>query len=124
MSPSDEEGGDEPDAQPVYPSRGPDREEMVAAYLPKENDWLAKTVLDLNDPAAVAALGQFKEMFPEVDDLQPIIDEFTSEFLKGRTSIGGDARQEYGDIFKAMYGGNIDDETKRWAAMLGADDGE
>jgi len=123
MSPdSDEDGNNEPDAQPVYPSRGPDREEMVAAYLPKEEEWLAKTVLDLNDPAAVAALGEFGAMFPEVDDLQPIIDEFVQEFLKGRTSIGGEGREEYGDIFKAMYGGNIDDETKRWAAMLGADE--
>jgi len=114
----------EPGAEAIYPDRGPDREGMVADYLPNEEDWAAKSLLDLNDPHALAAVQQFEHMFPEVDDLQPLIDEFTQEFLKGRTSIGGEARDEYNRIFEAMYGGHPDEESKKWASLLGADMGD
>lgn len=123
---TDESDAQEPEAQPVYPGRGPNREGMVDAYLPNEDDWVAKTVLDLNDPHAVAALQQFHRMFPEVgDELQDAIDEFSEEFLKGRTSIGGSGRKEYNRIFEAMYGGHPDDDANKWGALasaLGADE--
>lgn len=115
----------EKDVDVLYPGRGPDREEMAAEWLPAEDDWLAKTVLDLNDPHAVAALRQFDQMFPEVDDLQPVIDEFIDEFLKGRTSIEGQGRKEYQRAIEAMFGGHPDSESNKWGAMmtaLGADD--
>lgn len=109
------------EARPVYPSHGPDKEGMVNEYLPAEEDWVAKTVLDPSDPHAIAALRQFDEMFPEVEGMQDMIDEFLVDFLKGRTSIKGSARSEYNRIFEAMWGGHPDEETKRWATLLGAD---
>lgn len=120
---ADENG--EQDVDVIYPGRGPDREEMAADWLPGEDDWLAKTVLDLNDPHAVAALRQFDQMFPEVDDLQPVIDEFIDEFLKGRTSVKGQARKEYQRAIESMFGGHPDSDANKWGAMmtaLGADD--
>lgn len=122
---TDTDDAQEPEAQPFYPSRGPDREGMVDGYLPEEDDWVAKTVLDLQDPHAVAALGQFETMFPEVEDLQPMIDEFTEEFLKGRTSIAGSGRREYNRIFESMFGGHPEDDANKWGALataLGADE--
>lgn len=121
-----QQDGDEPEpaAQPVYPQKGPGREDMVHSYLPNEDDWTAKTILDLNDPAAIAALQQFDTMFPEVDDLQPMIDTFIDEFLKGRTSVGGEARNEYQRIFESMFGGHPDEDDQAWkgiATALGAD---
>lgn len=125
MSQSDGEEAveEEPEAQPVYPQRGPGREEMVANYLPGGEDWPAKTILDLNDPAAVAALSQFGELFPEVDDLQEPIDEFLLKFLKSRTSVGGNSREEYRSIIEHMYGRNSTEEKRTNAVMaaLGAD---
>lgn len=115
----------EKDVDVLYPGRGPDREEMAADWLPAEDDWLAKTVLDLNDPHAVAALRQFDQMFPEVDDLQPVIDDFIDEFLKGRTSVKGQGRKEYQRAIEAMFGGHPDSEANKWGAMmtaLGADE--
>ncbi len=123
MSQSETDGDEQPEAQPVYPQRGPDREEMVANYLPEGEDWPAKTILDLNDPAAVAALSQFGELFPEVDDLQQPIDDFLSKFLKSRTSVSGKSREEYRSIIEHMYGRNSSDEKRTNAIMtaLGAD---
>lgn len=95
----------EPEAQAFIPDKGPNRDEMAANYLPGEDDWLAKTILDLDDPHAVAALRRIETMFPEVDNLQPVIDEFIDDYLKGRTSVQGQSREEYEGIIKAMFGG-------------------
>jgi hypothetical protein len=112
--------GDEQPAA-LVPSSGPDPDQMAADYLPEGDDWLAKTRLDLNDPHAVAALMQFERMFPEVDDLQPIIDEFVDDFLRGRTSVGGESRKEYNRLLESMFGGHPDDspESKFAAALAG-----
>lgn len=110
-----EDDDSEPEASPIYPSKGPNREDMASSYLPEGEDWLAKTAVDLEDPAAIAALSEFGSMYPEVDDLQELIDGFLHHFLKGKTSIGGRSREEYRSILVSMYGGNIDEDTARGA---------
>lgn len=115
---SDEEPTEDDDVpEAIFPSQGPNREGMVAEYLPEQHDWEAKTNLDLSDPAAVAALSNFGRMFPEVDDLQPLIDDFLEHFLKSKTSVGGKSREEYRKIFMAMYGKG-DDDGKSAAMQL------
>lgn len=95
------------DSQVAFPESGPDKMEMTASYLPEDDDWPAKSILDVGDPAAIAALSQLGQMFPEVDDLQPLVDGFVEEFLKSRTSVGGKSREEYRDMIMAMHGGNV-----------------
>jgi hypothetical protein len=120
----DQEDGEQPSAQPVFPERGPNREGMTADYLPDSDDWLAKTLLDINDPAAVAALSQLGVMYPEVDDLQPFVDETMDEFFKAQTSVGGLSREEYHEILSSMYGGSKDGKGDQNIVMkaMGADD--
>jgi hypothetical protein len=122
------QNGEESDSEPegpetIYPHNGPDREDMVSKYLPDDDDWEAKTILDLSDPAAVAALANFGKMFPEVDDLQPMIDSFLENYLKSRTSVGGQSRGEFEAIFKAMYGqSDGDSERSRTLQLVAAED--
>jgi hypothetical protein len=115
---------DEPAAQAFYPNSGPDREGMVADYLPGSDDWQAKTNVDLTDPAAIAALKQFGAIYPEVDDLQDIIDGFLHEFLKTKTSVKGAGRDEYRSIMEAMYGKKSDDESSTAFQLVAAEDDE
>lgn len=118
---SDEKDTDDVGASWSSGTGGPDREEMMASYLPEQDDWLAKTILELNDPGRIAALSQFGTMFPEVEDLQPVIDEFLDELMRGRTSQGGASREDYRKIFMSMYGGNPDDSAgSQLAAALAA----
>lgn len=92
--------------------RGIGKNEMVEGYLPGEDHWAAKTLLDLEDPARVAALRQFDEMFPEAAELQPVLDGFLDEFLPAKTSIGGASREEAQSIFEAMFGAGGDEKQK------------
>lgn len=108
--------------EPIYPSRGPGREDMVSGYLPEQEDWEAKSIIDLSDPAAIAALENFGRMFPEVDDLQPLVDDFLHHYLKSKTSVGGSSREEYKEIFQAMYGSSGDGEGSSTAMKLVAAD--
>lgn len=123
-APDNTDETDESDEQPepIYPQSGPGREDMVSGYLPDQEDWEAKSVIDLSDPAAIAALENFGRMFPEVEDLQPMIDDFLHHYLKSRTSVGGASRDEYKEIFQAMYGSSGDGEGNSKAMKLVAAD--
>lgn len=96
-------------AETFFKDSGPGREEMASDYLPEGEDWLAKTLLDVNDPAAIAALSNLEEIYPEVEDLQPLVDGVLNNFLRGKTSVGGMSRSEYEGILKSMYGGTNED---------------
>lgn len=110
-------------AEPVFPQSGPGREEMVGDYLPGSEEWQAKTNLDVNDPAAVAALRSFGQIYPEVDELQELIDDFLDDFMQTKTSVAGMSREEYRKIMMAMYGSSDGDEGSNVALrMVGADD--
>lgn len=118
---TDETEGEQ--AQPIYPNRGPGREDMVAGYLPEQDDWEAKSIIDLSDPAAIAALSNFDDMFPEVEDLQPLIDDFLHHYLKSKTSVSGSSREEYKEIFQAMYGSSgSDGEGSKALQLVAADE--
>lgn len=118
---TDEDEEEQP--QPIYPQSGPGREDMVSGYLPEKEDWEAKSIIDLSDPAAIAALENFDSMFPEVEDLQPLIDDFLHQYLKTKTSVGGASREEYKEIFQAMYGSSGDgDESSRAMKLVAADE--
>lgn len=115
---------EETGAQPVFPNRGPNKEGMTSDYLPESDDWVAKTILDIGDPAAVAALSQIGTMYPEVDTLQTFVDETVEEFLKAQTSVGGLSRDEYKSMIEAMHGKNNDSSsgTNVILEAMGADD--
>lgn len=114
----EQEDEDEDVAEPVFPQSGPGREEMVSDYLPGSDEWQAKTHLDMNDPAAIAALRQFGSLFPEVDELQPRIDEFLDNFMQTKTSVSGMSREEYKSIMMAMYGKGEDGKGDSVAMKL------
>lgn len=108
---SEEPADDEEDiAEAFFNSKGPGREEMANSFLPGSDDWLAKTILDVNDPAAIAALGALGTIYPEVDDLQPLVDQVLDEFLRGKTSVNGRSREEIRKILMSMYGKSDDDD--------------
>jgi hypothetical protein len=127
------ENGEEPEneqeneqmAEPVFPQSGPGREEMVSEYLPGSDEWQAKTHLDTSDPAAIAALREFGSIYSEVEELQPLIDEFLDHFMQTKTSVGGMSREEYQAIMQSMYGGKGDGEGSSMAMKLvGAEDSD
>lgn len=117
-----ENGQSEPAAQALIPDKGPDREQMAESYLPEGEDWQAKTVLDVNDPAALAALSQLGAFYPEVEGLQENIDAAVHVFLKSRTSVRGASRDEYKDILINMFGGNTEEQMARGFQSLLAGD--
>ena len=113
---------DEEVAEPVFPDRGPGREEMVSNYLPGQDEWQAKTHLDPTDPSAIAALREFGAIYPEVEELQGLIDEFLDDFMQTKTSVGGMSRDEYRKIMMSMYGSSDSEDSNVAMKLVGADD--
>jgi hypothetical protein len=117
-----EEEAEEEIGEAFFKSGGPDREQMASDYIPEGDDWLAKTILDVNDPAAIAALSNLGTIYPEVGDLQPFVDDVLDNFLRGKTSVKGRSRDEYEKILMAMFGSSADDEGESRALQLVAAD--
>lgn len=109
-------------AEPVFPQSGPGREEMVASYLPGESEWQAKSNVDPTDPAAIAALREFGDIYPEVGELQELIDHFLDDFLQTKTSVKGRSREEYREIMMSMYGSSSGDKSNFAMELVAAED--
>jgi len=116
------DNNDEEGAETILPGKGPNREEMVSKFLPPEDDWDAKTQLDLNDPARVALLRNYGDLMPEVAHMQDTLDAFLTDYEKSRTSVGGIGREQYVSIMRAMFGADDDedDAASMFAEALGA----
>jgi len=118
----DRDSDPEEAAETIIPGKGPNREEMVSKFLPPEDDWDAKTQLDLNDPARVALIRNYASLMPEVAHMQDTLDSFVTDFEKSRTSVKGVGREQYVSIMKAMFGASDDedDAASMFAEALGA----
>lgn len=103
--------------------RGIDKNDMVAEYLPDDDAYVEKTVLDLEDPARVAVLRILGDLYPELNELQEPIDGFLDTFLRAKISINGASRAEAENILRAMYGASDDDKAggEVLARALGVD---
>lgn len=122
MTDEEPQEDDEPAVSTTLGGRsGPNKTELAQAFLPDET--IEKTILDLEDPHRVAVLRQFDQLYPEVAELQSVIDPFLDEYLRAKPSIGGKSRQEAVEVLKAMHG--VDNEETstgaQLAAALGAD---
>jgi hypothetical protein len=108
----------------ILSTSGADREEMVAEYLPAEEDWDAKTQLDIDDPHKLALIRNYEDVMPEMSHWQPTLDKFATDFLKARTSVAGDSRNDYRKILMSMFGSTDDENSamNAFAQALGAED--
>lgn len=122
MTDNEPEEVEEDVAEAFFKSGGPGKEEMASDYLPESDDWLAKTLLDVNDPAAIAALANLGTIYPEVDDLQPFVDDVLDNFLRGKTSVGGRSREEYKKILMAQWGKSEEEGNSRALQLVAADE--
>lgn len=123
MTDEDPDADDDEPAVSTTPGgkRGPGKTELASEFLPGET--VEKTILDLEDPHRVAVLRQLDQLYPEVAELQSVIDPFLDEFLQAKPSIGGQSRQEAVEVLKAMHGVDNDENNTgaQLAAALGAD---
>lgn len=103
------DGQEEP--QTFVPDSGPDRDKMAAAFFPAEDEQQGKTILDINDPGRVAAIKQLPRLFPEIEEMGPVLDDFLDDFMQSRTSVQGKSRDEIKDILVSMYGGSPDGDS-------------
>lgn len=114
---------DQAEPQTLIPDSGPDRDEMAAAFFPAEDEQQGKTILDINDPGRVAVLKQLTSLFPEIEEMEPVLDEFLDDFMQSRTSVQGKSRDEISDILISMYGGSPDgDRGSMVLKAVGADE--
>lgn len=115
MSKSDGQTPDneEPEVEAVKVSRGVSRIDILNRSIPPADDWEAKTFYDLNDPYRVATLKNLSNIIPAASHQQDIIDVWLTDFIKNKTSIGGQGREDMYSTIKAAFGQQQDDEADK-----------
>lgn len=87
--------------------------ELLSDYLPQQEDYAAKTVLTKEQVHLLAALDQLTTLFTEVDEYEPILEEWIKAYEKRLTSAHGLSRDEFVKILVSMNGGRVDDAETR-----------
>lgn len=138
LGPSEEEepdtndtgDGEEPPEGWRTSPKGLERLDLVNSYIADEDDWPAKTILGIGDPARVAALSVFDRLFPSVSHQQDIREQFVLLWMKSRTSraiktdegLQGQSRKDYKELLMATFGQHKDeDKAGQFFDALAAD---
>lgn len=131
----DEGDGDEPSTDEPREGWRPspkslERLDLINQYVADEDDWPAKTILGVGDPARLAALAVFDRLFPSVSHQQQIREDFLVMWMKSRTSRAvktdegpvGQSRKDFKDLLMATFGHGPDqDKRNRFYDALAAD---
>lgn len=91
--------------------------QLIADYLPEQDDWGAKTVIAEEHPEIMAAIENLTDMFPEIEHMEDMLIQFVINFEKRQTSVRGRSREEFLDILTAMSGGSRSDYEERSKRM-------
>lgn len=102
---------EEPEVEAIKVDQGIGKLDILNRSIPAEDDWEAKTFYDLNDPYRIAALKNMSSILPCSSHQQDIIDEFIDDFIKNKTSIGGQAREDMYSTIRAAFGQQQDDDA-------------
>lgn len=84
--------------------------DLMADYLPANNDYGAKTVLTKEQVHLLASLEQLLEFYPELEHRQDMIEDWIAAYEKRMTSVHGLSRDQFLKILVSMNGGSLDSE--------------
>lgn len=87
--------------------------ELLADYLPRNEDYAAKTVLTKEQVHLLAALEQLTTLFNELEEYDRVVEQWIKSYEKRLTSVHGLSRDEFVKILVSMNGGSIDSESQR-----------
>lgn len=87
--------------------------DLMADYLPKQEDYGAKTVLTKEQVHLLAALEQLLNFYPELEHRQDVLVEWIAAYEKRMTSVHGLSREEFMHILVSMNGGSVDLDSSK-----------
>jgi len=99
---------EETDLMFAYTNRdddSPDPIDLLASYLPQEDDWSAKTRIKDSHPEKLSAVEMLTEFYPEIEEYEDVLDQWVHDYEKRLTSVNGLGREEYVKILEALTGG-------------------
>lgn len=90
-----------------YGGSGQSPMDLLADYLPEQEDFGAKTVLTKEQVHLLAGLEQLVAFYPELEDMDDVLVEWIAAYEKRMTSVHGLSREEFMKILVSMNGGSI-----------------
>lgn len=90
-----------------YGGNGQSPMDLMADYLPDNDDYGAKTVLTKEQVSLLAGLEQLLEFYPELSHRDGVVEEWIAAYEKRMTSVHGLSRDQFLKILVSMNGGSI-----------------
>lgn len=104
---------------------------QVSKWLPPEDSWLGKTIIDYRQAKAIALAMNIGQIFPTVEGVEPKLKEVIKTYLEVSTSINGISREQQVEVLASQFnksrgdseqsatmefvtGGNDDDDDDGW----------
>lgn len=93
-----------------YGGEGRKPMDLMADYLPDQEDYGAKTVLTKEQVHLLAGLEQLVTFYPEIQHREKVIIQWIAAYEKRMTSVHGLSRDQFLKILVSMNGGSINAE--------------
>lgn len=105
MTDSDDDGDTEAAIAFDYTEGDRQAIDVISEFIPREEEWPAKTFLQPEHPETITALKLLPRLYPEISHLEGEIDDWVEGYEKRRTSVGGMSREQITDILRSLSGG-------------------
>ncbi len=106
----------------VTDKQGGDKLPLVENWLPDNDEWQGKTVVNDREARLFAIARNLTRAYPEIQSMDPFISGLFRDLEMYLTSRDGLSREQQMRVLMSMFGGSIDDDETRGMlmGMLGA----
>lgn len=77
---------------------------LVEKWMMENDEWKTRTNISLDQAHALAALENISEAYPELEEVQPFLDQLIEDYIKYLTSVEGQSRQQHTGILQSIFG--------------------
>lgn len=102
---------------------GEDGEDPIAFagdWFPGADEWQAKTAITPHQAHALAVVRQLPDLYDELEELEPFLDNLVQDYEMYLTSVGGASREQHVSILRSIFGGDAEEMEETRNMLLGA----
>lgn len=108
-TPDETDEEDTPEAETFKEPRDMNALDIVAKLVPEQDNFRQKTVLEKDEEILITQVKMLPKLYPEIDELEGVIDFMIDDLSMNRTQIGGAYLKMIKDVVITALGGQPDE---------------
>lgn len=78
--------------------------DLAKTFFPAKDEWKGKTVINHQQAKDLAVARNLADIFPDLQDIDPIMQSILDDYEQYLTSVEGKGREELAQILRASFG--------------------